>query len=203
LAPHAKASLIEPADFTLTNSTFADGSALSPDSGLSLVITGPNDGSGEPGTTDLLAVALGTGVLQFDYAFATLDDPGYESAGYLLNGSYYLLADTDGESGSLTVSLVAGDAFGFELDSVDNTGGAGILTISDFSSPTLAPAAGVPEPGCFWLTLIAVAFGAAVKLPLAVETSCFTPGRALGWLPQRRWLWHCRWRLNPRFNTLA
>lgn len=39
-----------------------------------------------------------------------------------------------------------------------------MLTISDFSSPALAPPAGVPEPACFWLTLIALAFGSAVRL---------------------------------------
>lgn len=166
LAHQATAGLINLADFTLTNSTFADGSAVSPDGGLSLVITGPNDGSGEPGTTDLTAIVEQSGVFQFDYLYSSLDQQGYDWAGYLLNGAFYWLADLNGESGTVTLPVLAGNTVGFEVDSVDNEGEPGILTVSNFSSPPLAPASnGAPEPGCCWLTLIGLTLGIAVKLP--------------------------------------
>ena len=168
LAHEATAGLINLADFTLTDSTFASGSgsAVSPDGGLSLVITGPNNGSGEPGTTDLTAIVEQSGVFQFDYLYSSLDQQGYDWAGYLLNEAFYWLADLDGESGTVTLPVLAGNTVGFEVDSVDNEGEPGILTVSTFSSPPLAPASdGVPEPGCCWLTLIGLTLGIAVKLP--------------------------------------
>src|ERR1700736_5440115 len=69
--------------FTLMN-TNADGMAVSPDSGLSIVFTGGNNGSGLPGTTDLVAVATGTGLVQFHFSYATMDQPGGDFAGYIL-----------------------------------------------------------------------------------------------------------------------
>src|SRR5450759_105242 len=58
LARETHAGLIgEFQDFSLTNSTFANGHAETFDGGLSLLFTGPNDGSGVPGTTDLTMVS--------------------------------------------------------------------------------------------------------------------------------------------------
>src|SRR5450755_2497581 len=62
-------------NFSLTNSTFANGTAESFDGGLSLLFTGPNDGSGEPGSTDLIATVESAGLFQFDYLYSSLDDP--------------------------------------------------------------------------------------------------------------------------------
>jgi hypothetical protein len=163
----ANAETINLASFTLTQSTFANGSATSPDSGLTLVITGPNDGSGEPGSTDYVGTVTAGGIFQFDWAFSTLDRPNYESAGYLIDGDFTQLAAANGESGSVSVPVVAGSSIGFELETVDNTGGPGILTVSDFVAPDpLGVEGALParEDGSFWLVLSALAFGLTFKI---------------------------------------
>jgi hypothetical protein len=142
--------------FTLTN-TQSDGSASVSTDGSTLTIVGPNNGSGLPGTTDLTATIPATGSVDFQWSFSTADDPGFESASYLLNGTLTELADTDRESGSVTIPVKIGDQFGFEADSVDNTFGAGILTVTSFSAPQ-AIVNSAPEPGSWTLLLIGCAF---------------------------------------------
>jgi hypothetical protein len=122
-------------DFTLTNSSFADGNAATPDNGQSVVFTGPNDGSGLAGSTALTVVSRGTGTFRFSWIYTSLDVPGFDSAGYLVNGQLFPLATANGQSGSNAISVHAGDVIGFRIDSADNTGGAGVLTISNFSAP--------------------------------------------------------------------
>ena len=58
IVPQAKAASIPYplSDFVLTNSN-ADGTAVSPDGGISVILTGGNNGTGLSGTTDLLAIA--------------------------------------------------------------------------------------------------------------------------------------------------
>jgi hypothetical protein len=140
------------ANFTLTNSGgfLPNGSASSPDA-KTLVLTGTNDGSGLPGVTDLTIAAQATGVLQFTYLFSTLDTPTNEYAGYLLSGAFFPVADTDGESGSVNVPLRAGEIFGFRVGSLDDTGGAGVLTVTQFVAPI------VPEPATGQLLLLGAA----------------------------------------------
>jgi hypothetical protein len=117
-----------------------------------LVLTGTNDGSGVEGWTDLTVPAAATGWLRFHYSFGTEDDPTYEYAGYLIDSSFYFLADTDGDSGLVEVPVVSGQVFGFRAGSYDSQGGLqGALTITDFSAPT-------PEPGT--LSILAI-LGAA------------------------------------------
>lgn len=142
------------ANFTLVNSTFANGYATVAPGGLPLVLTGPNDGSGLAGITDLFIAAPAAGVVQFSYEYSTLDpDPGFDYAGYLLNGSFYLLADTAGQTGDVTFLVDPGMLFGFRVGSLDNIGEPGILTIVSFSAPESE--AFIPEPGSFVLVLSA------------------------------------------------
>ena len=140
-------------NFTLTNSQFANGSVDFFDGGLTLVLTGPNDGSGNDGTTDFTATASTAGLFQFNYVYSTLDFDGYDFAGYTLNAVFYWLADSGGQSGAVNLPLIAGDRVGFRIASVDNLGEPGIMTITDFSSPALV---GTPEAATFWLMLGAV-----------------------------------------------
>jgi len=123
--------------FTLTN-TNADGSVIKQTTGF--IITGGNNGSGQPGTTDLVALATGTGMVQFQYSYASLDLPTFDFAGYLLNNSFFSLADTDGQAGKSMFPVSAGQSFGFRVGTADNTGEPGILTVTSGASP-------VPEPG--------------------------------------------------------
>lgn len=152
--PEAKGALISPyqlSAFTLTNSSDSDGFAGTPDSGSTLILTGPNSGSGSPGTTDLFTFARGTGLVRFSYQYASADLPSYDYAGYLLGANFFQLADIDGVSGSVSVPVLPGFTFGFRVGTLDNTGEPGVLTVRDFSAPNDQ----VPEPGSFYLVLIA------------------------------------------------
>jgi hypothetical protein len=147
--------------FTLTN-TESDGSAQTPDNGATVVITGPNDGSGNPGTTDLTILAAAAGLVSFHWSYSSLDSPTYDDAGYLVGGNFTLLADTDGEAGTVSFAVTKGETFGFEMGSVDNEGEPGILTVSSFSAPL--PVSGAPEPAPVFLLAASGAIIAAYQL---------------------------------------
>jgi hypothetical protein len=84
------------------------------------------------------------GLISFDWSYSSVDTPGYDVGYFLLNGIPFFLSDTDGDSGSiLGIPVLTGDVFGFGVDTGDNYGGPGLLTISNFSE--------VPEPATFAL----------------------------------------------------
>lgn len=141
------------------------GSAMTPDSGMTVVVTGSQSGSGNPSSFDFVIVAPSSGTVMFDYTYTSLDttpplcgpmftDP-CDDGGYLINGVYTKLAT--GLSQTTTPTLVsfsvnAGDTFGFRVNAVDNTGEPGNLTLSNFSAPLA-----VPEPGTAGLFALAAA----------------------------------------------
>ncbi len=151
LTPQAKADFITQyplSDFTLINlpnSVLTNGFVMM--SGSSIVLTGGNSGSGEPGTTDLVTTATQAGLIQFDYSYSSLDSPGSDFAGYLLNGTFVQLADTSGESGLAHFNVSLGETFGFRVTTVDNEFEPGILTISS----------AVPEPRTGLVLLLGIA----------------------------------------------
>jgi hypothetical protein len=159
LASSATAAFIGPydlANWSLIN-TNGDGSVMTPDGGQSIVLSGPNNGSGLGGSTDILIAAASAGLCQFDWSYSSLDGSGFDSAGYLAAGAFSPLADTTGELGSAAFVVNAGDEFGFRVLTVDNWGEPGILTISRFD---VSQVVATPEPGSFVLCLsAAAAFG--------------------------------------------
>ena len=125
--------------FTLANVN-ADGSVSIENN--SLVLTGGNNFSLEPGTTDYTAIAVLAGVVDFNWSYSTLDPlAGYDWTGYLLNGNLFTLADTNGDAGTGSFTVAAGERFGFRVETADNSGEPGILTV------TAAGSTAVPEPG--------------------------------------------------------
>ena len=145
-------------NFTLTNSASTNGSAATPDAGQSIVLTGGNLGGGNAGTTNLTIFAAVSGMVQFNFSYFSSDPSsagapfgcglGFagpcDDAGYLLNGSFVQLADDIHQnSGHVQFSVTSGQSFGFRAETMDNTGGPGILTISAFTAPAPDPA---PEP---------------------------------------------------------
>lgn len=158
LQPQAEAASIPcPLDvFTLVNSN-SDGTAVSPDGGVSVILTGGNNGSGLAGTTDLLAMAVGAGTIEFQYTYSSVDAPGFDWAGYLIGDQFTQLADTNGQFGTATFSVAGGDTFGFRVGTFDNTTEPGVFAISDFSTP----ASSVPEPSA-WRLVLATAVAMAV-----------------------------------------
>lgn len=160
-APQAKADFVgyyAVNNFTLTNIDYngfqanTNGSVMSPDNGLSVILTGGDSGSLLGGETDWLINAAAAGVVQFNWAYASLDSPGNDWAGYQVGNTFTKLADTNGEAGVLTTfSVSAGESFGFVVVTADNTGGPGILTISSFSAPSVDP---TPEPATVMIPFI-------------------------------------------------
>lgn len=174
LTPQARAGLIgyyKLDNWALTNTdnglfpSFTNGSAVTTDGGLSVVLTGGGSGSALPGTTDLVIQAIGTGLVQFRYSYFSLDiptafNPGCgplsvdpcDLAGYLLNGNFTPLADDVNQQAGTTTAFAVrtGDTFGFRVVTLDNIGEPGILTVSEFAAP-------VPEPGTASVLLMALA----------------------------------------------
>lgn len=129
-------------DWSLIN-TNANGMVTTLDGGNSIILTGPNNGNGLPGTTDLLILAPIAATVVFDWSYSSLDTAGSDSAGYLTAGQFFSLADASGLSGSVAFSVTTGEQFGFGVDSSDNTGEPGILTVSGFNANPVT----APEPG--------------------------------------------------------
>jgi len=155
----ARADFITPyslSDFTLTN-TNADGTVMTPDGGLSIVFTGGNNGSGEPGFTTLVTTAAASGLVQFQFSYFSFDLPGNDGSGYLVNNVFTPLADTSGTASSSPISfnVTAGEIFGFEMTTVDNEFEPGVLTVTDFSAPGDPSTTSTPEPGSALLVLTA------------------------------------------------
>jgi len=138
--------------FTLTN-TNADGSVNV--SAGSVILTGGNNLSLEPGTTDYVATATSSGLVNFDWSYSSLDSPGFDFAGYLLAGNFVSLADTDGENGTGTFSVVTGESFGFRVGTADNSGEPGVLTVNAVTSS-------VPEPGTGSLLFVVFVIGITI-----------------------------------------
>jgi hypothetical protein len=141
-------------NFLLVN-TNGDGTASTPDAGLSVILMGGNNGSGLPGTTDLTIVSAAIGTLHFDYAYSSVDGVGFDRAGYLLGQTFVEFPDTDGLSGSTAIVVGLGQTVGFRVETMDNTGEPGILTITNFSAP--GTAAQIPEPAALWTVTIGLA----------------------------------------------
>ncbi len=145
--------------WTLDNQN-ADGTAVVSNAGLTLTLTGGNNGGGLEGNTDLVTTAAAGGTVSFDFSYSSLDPtPGFDIAEYLIQATSVQFADTDGQSGNISFSVNAGDTFGFRMATVDNEGEPGILTVTDFSAPGNA----TPEPGTAGLMLVGVVLVLAVR----------------------------------------
>lgn len=134
-----------PANWTLTE--LGDGPGIVDTSGApgTLVLTGGDEGAMTD--TYFTIASGGAGTFSFDWSYSSTDDPGYDAGFYILDslGNYTLLSFTDGESGSISVPVTAGQLIGFNIYSEDGQFGPGVLTITNFSAPA------VPEPATYGL----------------------------------------------------
>ena len=157
-------------NFTLTqiNLNAADqvppnGSAeISPEGWL--VLTGSNTGSQLfPGSnTDLTIASRGTGLVSFDWIYSSLDIPEWDIAGYIVDTDFNALADTNGQSGSVSFPVIFGQTFGFRVWTLDNAGEPGVLTVKNFNAPGQGQSA-VPEPGTSAFLLLALTAGITAR----------------------------------------
>jgi hypothetical protein len=152
--------------------TNSDGYLTMLGTGLAIILTGGNNGSGGQGTTDLLITAPAAGLVSFAYSYFfdfAPDEPGWDEAGYLLRDSFVQLAYADGDSGTAAFQVQAGDRFGWRVATVDNAGEPARFRISSFMAPGGDPPPAVPEPGTLALVLGAVGLVAGRGLAKAAR----------------------------------
>lgn len=150
----------DPINWTFTNSN-ADGFVNTGGAPASISLTGGDNGSGDFGTTDYTTTAAAAGTVTFDWNYSTADPdtPFWDPFGYLLNGSFIQVTDDGGgvvQNGTATFNVLAGDSFGFRIDTFDNFFGRGSVTISNFSAP-------IPEPSTVLSLLVLGGLGAGLK----------------------------------------
>ncbi len=99
-----------------------------------VMVIGSDNGSISEGFTDFTVNVTEAAAVSFDWDYTSNDDPGFDSFGYLLNGTYTQLTDPGlgNQSGSATVNVAPGDVFGFRSQTDDNLLGNNETVISNF-----------------------------------------------------------------------
>jgi hypothetical protein len=119
---------------TLTNS---DGTVNTAGAPAYIQITSGDNGNGSSGNTDYIITVPQDTTITFSWSYTTSDGPAWDYPLELINGAATIFPnfDTGGPSsqgGVLSISVAAGDAFGFRMHTTDNIFGRATLTISDF-----------------------------------------------------------------------
>ena len=115
----------------------------------SIVMIGSHNGI--PANTDYVSTSVEHGHVMLDWTYASDDDAGMDSFGYLRNGTFTQLADHNA-AGFTQFDVDAGDSFGFRLATLDAQNAPGTLAIHFFSAPGDAEPIPVPAP-LPWLAL--------------------------------------------------
>lgn len=117
----------------------------------SITLTGSNNLNVLGSRYEFTITAAASGTFSFDWAYATSDSlgPGVDPAGYILNGlSFQLTSDlgSNSQSGSAgSFNVLSGAVIGFYVETTDNEGGPGVLTITNFDAPP-PPSTQQPNP---------------------------------------------------------
>lgn len=163
-SPQAKAGVVgfegpyAPANWTLATNG-GDGSVDTSGAPASITLFGSDTGSVTQRLTDFTALAAGDGLVSFSWNYVTFDEPFFDTFGYLLDGAFTQLSNNGAgspQSGSASFSVLAGQTFGFRVDSFDDQFGRAQSIISSFE----APGAAIPEPGT-WAAAALLAGGGA------------------------------------------
>ena len=118
-----------------------------------IVIVGSDaDDGGNDILTETTIVATVSGTYTFDWIYSTFDGAQYDVA-YSINGEVVDLTQSvdefgfsfgnSGQSGSVSMDVMAGDVIGFGINATDNCCGSGTLVIQHFSYPS-----DICSPGC-------------------------------------------------------
>ncbi len=99
-----------------------------------VMVIGSDNQSGNEGFTDFTVNVTEAAAVTFDWDYTSNDVPGFDSFGYLLNGTYTQLTDPllGNQSGSAAVAVAPGDVFGFRSQTDDNVFGNNETVISNF-----------------------------------------------------------------------
>jgi len=145
----------EPSKWTLTNIN-ADGSVDTTNAPLGIILTGGDNGSNLPGTTDWTISINSASEISFDWSYFTLDTPGFDSAGFLLNGIYTPLAIQDGDfsTSAVSINVITGDIFGFRAATSSNSDGTPVFRVYAYPPADVA----VPEPSTILGSIIGLGF---------------------------------------------
>jgi len=144
-------------NWNAVSNTNADGSVDTINAPTSIDLIGGNNGSATSGTTDwtISITPARAGTLSFTWDYNTLDILPQDSAGYLHNGNFTLLASVAASSTTpVTLNLNSGDTFGFRVATSTNDGGVGVLSVSNFNVQAVPfefdATAGVLTIGAIW-----------------------------------------------------
>ena len=148
----AAADFAGPYDHGLWTLETYDGDGSAVGDSARLVLTGINNGPYRMITTYTIK-SPGNGTFAFDWSYACEDEYArLDTAGYIVAGVVYKLAEETGANGSVNVAVLEGDAIGFFVDTADGLDQPGVLTVTGFSgpSPSGAPvgACCFVQPGC-------------------------------------------------------
>ena len=162
LTSHAKADFSGPYDLSnwVFSNTNADGSwSFNSGPPVELFLTGGDNGSGLPGTTNFTFTAFESGTVSFNWGYNSTDSGDWDGGGWLLNGVYTQLANNAAQvpnfDGFTSFNIQVGDVFGFRVRTEDNFFDPGVLGITNFNVAT-AP---VPEPSTIAFIGLTVAGG--------------------------------------------
>ena len=139
-----------------------DGSVSASSPFPTITITGSNNGVGQSLTQYTATVATG-GTFSFNWGYQSNDSSGayvpaspfgpavyLDPAGYIIGSTMYQLSGQNiNSSGLQSVTLNAGDTFGWYVDSTDSLYGAGVLSIT----PADVVTSPVPEPSSYAMLL--------------------------------------------------
>jgi hypothetical protein len=117
-----------------------DGYVNTSNAPTSVVIASANNGGGERNTDFSIAMPF-TGAISFDWSFTTSDGPFWDPFLVGIDGVYTRLTTNGGpnsQTGSYSVSVLAGQVFTLRANSVDSVFGRSETTVSNFMA--------VPEP---------------------------------------------------------
>ena len=155
-------------NWTLQNQS-ADGSVDLSGAPSSIVLTGGDDGSGNSGFTSWTIAAADSGTVSVNWHYATSDvSAAQDPFNYILEGTVVPVFDSpvlSSASGILSFNVKAADTFGFQINTLDNLFGRGVVTLSNFD---VSPA--VPEPSTTGLAVSAIILLALVQR--RTRTSC-------------------------------
>ena len=121
---------------------------------LDITLTGGNDNSNSQSSTVFSIAVTATGTLSFDWNYTTSETNSFwDPFGYELNGTITQLTSNgvgagQNQSGNVSISVNAGDIFGFRQTTRDNLFGSASTTISNFSAPSVVTSP-VPLPPSF------------------------------------------------------
>ncbi|MGD8454459.1 MAG: hypothetical protein PVJ57_21810 [Phycisphaerae bacterium] len=122
-----------------------DGSAATSDD--LLVLTGSN--TRVRIFTSYTIKAPGDGVFSFHWDYACEDEfARLDTAGYSVGGVVTMVADTDGQSGDVSVPVLEGQIIGFWVDTSDGMDQPGVLKVTQFSGPAES---GSPVGACCFI----------------------------------------------------